>query len=78
MTLRDFLDAAYALLVRESVRVGNTLLEALEKCAEFAQQDLGAAGRAKEMAARAELRREEQAMKRLEAALARAGLGSIR
>lgn len=73
MILRDFLDAAYALLVGEIQRQGGTLLDALEKLAPFGHSLDLREGDAEARRERAELLREEREMKRLQAAMARFG-----
>lgn len=85
MTLRDFLDAAFALLVREvkaqldpKTHQPVGLLAAVERLAHFGQQTLGSDDDAEAAAERARLRQEERDMKRLAGMLQRAGVGAIR
>ena len=84
MTLREFLDAAYVLLVREVKAQLNTkthqpegLLVALERLAPFAAQTFRSDEDAAEAAERSRLRQEERDMRRLQAQLQRAGMGAI-
>ncbi len=78
MSLRDFLDAAYTILVREVLRQGHDLNEALEKLMPFASRTVDDPDAAARAAEAARYRQEERDMRRLEGALARAGMGSIR
>jgi hypothetical protein len=80
MNLREFLDAAYTLLMRYRMAAGDSLTDALEKLAPFAAVTLGddMEGRVRDSQARADLRREEREMKKLEAVMRRAGMPTMR
>lgn len=47
MTLREFLDAAYAITVQEAVRLGVPLVDALERTASMAARSMHAEPRAR-------------------------------